>query len=116
MAHLPPPPFFTPEDSLLYLDRLDKWFWPFTCRCRRKHGWTLDIVRGMYVCEICRLPSGFSVQYGASQIARECMWCGNLFVVWNMHKNADACIDCGGDNAAEKGKRTIDPMKEDLDV
>jgi hypothetical protein len=100
-------PFFDLDDpDPRYLNQLSKWHWPYTCRCKKRHGWTLDYIRGMWVCPDCRLPNGYTIEFCASDYAKECFGCGNLFVVWDTKKEAAFCNKCGGDNAAKPGQRT----------
>lgn len=103
-------PFFNPDrPSTVYLDRIPKWAWPYTCRCRKIHGMVLDVEREMMVCEVCRLPQGFQVLRFNDSVVGQCISCGDDFVKWNKRLQGVLCLTCGGDNAAEKGKRTKDP-------
>lgn len=102
-------PFFNPDQPRTkYLDRIPKWCWPFTCRCRKDYDLLFDTVREMMVCENCRLPPGFQI-IGNSKISAQCMSCGNDFVLWNRNGPDTLCNSCGGTNEARKGQRTIDP-------
>lgn len=107
-------PFYNASDpDTKYLNGVSKWLYPFTCRCRSKHGWTYDTARGMWVCPTCRLPSGFAADNPESKLVKECIDCGDYFVIWNALMPEYNCKNCGGENVALPGQRTPDPMKEE---
>jgi len=110
-------PFFDGEDTR-YLNGIPKWLYPLTCRCRKTKndtGWTYDHIRGIWVCPLCRLPSGFAADNPESKIVSDCVSCGDFFIRWNFLESEIFCLNCGGDNVCEPGKRTPDPMKQEAE-
>lgn len=97
-----------------FLDAIPKWVWRYTCRCKRLlNNEVYDSERHMYVCETCRLPGPLLVFGPApddNDIVGSCDYCGDAFVVWRKYHDRqgyDRCANCGGDNAALAGQRTI---------
>lgn len=103
------------DNRTIFLERIvPKWAWSYTCRCRKAWGMVFDTTRLMWVCTQCRLPAGYKMDIGRAAYMKDCIGCGDDFVVWMVNKpNSDImdlyCEKCGGTNAAKKGQRTPDP-------
>lgn len=108
-----------PENWPRFLMDVPKWIRPYTCRCAKAHGATLDTERNIWVCSNCRLPNvgRYIWNQDTCDYIADCFSCGNQFVIWALPEpNAPGigmglCSDCGGDNCAAPGQRTEAPYK-----